>query len=99
MTAITRLVLVRGALAHLLHRAPTLNIFVGYSCPVQAIVLRGIETKVKTRQHRRHESYQLANELRQSSDDMTWLARTSAITGDARYRDYYRKISKAETAH
>jgi methyl-accepting chemotaxis protein len=58
----------------------------------QAIVLRGIETKVEQAQQRRHESYQLADELRQSSDDLTRLARTFAVTGDARYRDYYQKV-------
>lgn len=58
---------------------------------VEAIVLRGNETEVEAAQQRRHESYQLADELRQSSDDLTRFARTFAVTGDKRYRDYYWK--------
>lgn len=57
-----------------------------------AVVLRGIQTKVEDAQQRRHESYQLADELRQSSDDLTRFARTYAVTGDARYEKYYWKI-------
>jgi adenylate cyclase len=58
---------------------------------VEAIMLRGNEKAVEAAQQRRHESYQLADELRQSSDDLTRFARTYAVTGDTRYRDYYWK--------
>ncbi len=37
----------------------------------------------------RYESYLLADELRQSSDDLTRLARTYVVTGDSRYEDQY----------
>lgn len=38
----------------------------------------------------RHDSYLLADELRQSSDDLTRLARTYAVTGDEEYeREYF----------
>ncbi|MFZ1829252.1 MAG: methyl-accepting chemotaxis protein, partial [Candidatus Competibacteraceae bacterium] len=37
----------------------------------------------------RYQSYLLADELRQSSDDLTRLARTYSITGDARYEQQY----------
>lgn len=47
---------------------------------VMAVTLRGIQTKVEDAQQRRHESYQLADELRQSSDDLTRFARTYAVT-------------------
>lgn len=59
---------------------------------VEAIVLRGIESEVEEAQRRRHLSYLLADELRQSSDDLTKFARTFAVTGDTRYRDYYWRI-------
>lgn len=59
---------------------------------VQVIVLRGFEMKVEQAQERRHEAYKLADELRQSSDDLTRFARTYAVTGDAHYRDYYWKV-------
>lgn len=37
----------------------------------------------------RYESYLLADELRQSSDDLTRLARTYSVTGDPSYEDQY----------
>ncbi len=40
----------------------------------------------------RYESYLLADELRQTSDDLTRMARLYAVTGDARYRDWFREI-------
>ena len=50
------------------------------------VVLHDIQTKVENAQTRRYESYQLADELRQSSDDLTRFARTYAATGDERLR-------------
>lgn len=40
----------------------------------------------------RYDSYLLADQLRQSSDDLTRFARTYALTGDKRYRDYYLEV-------
>ena len=40
----------------------------------------------------RFESYLAADELRQSSDDLTRLARTYVLTGDSNYEDQYWKI-------
>lgn len=40
----------------------------------------------------RHTSFLLADELRQSSDDLTWMARTFVVTGDPRYKKYYQDI-------
>jgi methyl-accepting chemotaxis protein len=40
----------------------------------------------------RYHSYMLADELRQSSDDLTRLARTYVVTGDARYEQQYNDI-------
>lgn len=37
----------------------------------------------------RYQLYVLANKLRQSSDDLTELARLYVITGEKKYRDYY----------
>ena len=37
-------------------------------------------------------SYMLADELRQSSDDLTRFARTFVITGDPRYEAYYHEV-------
>ncbi len=43
-------------------------------------------------QANRYQSYLLADELRQSSDDLTRLARTYVMTGDAKYEKYYMDI-------
>jgi methyl-accepting chemotaxis protein len=40
----------------------------------------------------RYESYILADELRQSSDDLTRLARTYVVTGDSKYEQQYLDI-------
>ena len=40
----------------------------------------------------RLQSFQLADELRQSSDDLTKMARTYVVTGDPRYKKYYQSI-------
>lgn len=40
----------------------------------------------------RERAFQLADELRQSSDDLTRMARTYAVTGDERYRQYFQEI-------
>lgn len=41
---------------------------------------------------RRYESYQLADELRQSSDDLTRMVRTYAVTEDPAYEGYFQRI-------
>ena len=41
---------------------------------------------------RRYESYKLADELRQSSDDLTRMARLFVSTGDERYAGYFEEI-------
>lgn len=43
-------------------------------------------------QEMRYRSYLLADELRQSSDDLTRLARTYVLTADARYEQQYLDI-------
>jgi methyl-accepting chemotaxis protein len=43
-------------------------------------------------QENRYRSYLLADELRQSSDDLTRLARTFAVTGDSRYEEQYWQV-------
>ncbi len=43
-------------------------------------------------EERRHASFALAYELRQSSDDLTRLARTYAETGDERFQTYFGRV-------
>lgn len=40
----------------------------------------------------RYQSYLRADEVRQSSDDQTRMARTYTVTGDPRFEDYFHKI-------
>ncbi|HEX2653638.1 MAG TPA: methyl-accepting chemotaxis protein [Xanthobacteraceae bacterium] len=53
---------------------------------------QGATVDLKAVADQRYISYVLADELRQSSDDLTRLARTYAVTGDARYEDQYMQI-------
>ncbi len=46
-------------------------------------------TQVNASQEARYTSYLLADELRQSSDDLTRLARTYAVSNDPKYEDEY----------
>ena len=47
------------------------------------------EKRTIQKENVRFTSYLLADELRQSSDELTRMARTYAITGDFRYKDYF----------
>ncbi len=47
---------------------------------------------VKRSQEVRFQSHLLANELRQSIDDMTRFARTYVVTGDPKFKEYYRDV-------
>ena len=50
------------------------------------------EKKTIEKENNRFTSYLLADELRQSSDDLTRMARIYAITGDPRYKSYFNDI-------
>ena len=50
------------------------------------------ETAVAKANRARHSSYLLADELRQSSDDLTRLARTYVVSGDAKWEQQYFEI-------
>ena len=50
------------------------------------------EAGIHNSEKMRLETYMLADELRQSSDDLTRMARQYAATGDARYKGYFETI-------
>jgi len=50
------------------------------------------QRNVAAAEARQYESYKLADELRQSSDDLTRMARTYVVTGDPAYEQYFRRI-------
>ncbi|HIJ95461.1 MAG TPA: PAS domain S-box protein [Desulfuromonadales bacterium] len=50
------------------------------------------EKEIDHANDRRHTSYLLASELRQSSDDLTRMARTFVITGESKYKRQYQAV-------
>lgn len=50
------------------------------------------EKTILTSAAKRYQSYLLADELRQTSDDLTRMARTYAVTGDLKYKEYFERI-------
>jgi len=50
------------------------------------------QRSLATAEAQHYASYKLADELRQSSDDLTRMARTYVVTGDPLYEDYFRRI-------
>ncbi|OOF13098.1 methyl-accepting chemotaxis protein, partial [Salinivibrio sp. PR932] len=59
---------------------------------VTIIQLNGLMNKVDEMAQVRYASYQTADELRQSSDDLTRLGRTYVVTGDDKYEKMYMDI-------
>lgn len=59
-----------------------------------AYVWQGLATEAEIAESwaQRDRAHLLAHELRQSSDDLTRMARTYAVTGDERYRRYFQQI-------
>ena len=70
-----------GAIAALL-------IALGYVASLQV----STATRQADAEIRRHDSIKLAEDMRQSSNDLTRMVRLYAATGEPRYRDYYREI-------
>ncbi|MCP4401565.1 MAG: methyl-accepting chemotaxis protein [bacterium] len=70
---------------------------ISYSIIIAGIIVMGIlglsmsrNEKVLNKKHdQRYYSYLLADQLRQSSDELTRMARTYVITGDAKYEKIY----------
>jgi len=56
---------------------------------VFAVITYGNQRKIIASYENRYRSFLLADELRQSSDDLTRLARTYVETGDKKYEDMY----------
>ena len=52
----------------------------------------GIQKKIPARESVRYREYRLTDGLRQTSDDLTRMARLYSVTGDDRYRRYFQEI-------
>ena len=59
---------------------------------VVVVSMMRIEDQIADAQARRFLSYQLADEVRQSSDDLTRMARTYVVTQDPRFEEYFSRI-------
>ena len=57
-----------------------------------AVAMQQTQLLAEEAEERRFDSYQLADELRQSSDDLTRFARTYVTTSDERYEQYFHEI-------
>ncbi len=57
-----------------------------------AVAMQQTQTLAEAAANRRFESYRLADELRQSSDDLTRFARTYVATGDPQFEDFFRRV-------
>ena len=55
------------------------------------------EAKIAEAAERRYRSYLLADELRQSSDDLTRMARTYTVSGDPKFKEYFDRILAIRT--
>ena len=68
-----------------------LGLLVGALFLVTTLQLRGATSQARA-ENRRHESFGLADSMRQSSNDLTRMVRLYVSTGDTRYRDYFNEI-------
>src|SRR5262245_10255557 len=66
-------------------------ILIGGSLYVVSLAVQA-QADIASAEARRYHSYQLADGLRQSSDDLTRMARLYVVTGDPRYRQYFDEI-------
>lgn len=55
-------------------------------------VIVGGQQELAETENRRYQAYKLADELRQSSDDLTRMARTYVVTGNPVFEQYFRDI-------
>ena len=73
-----------------LHRWLTLGIFIVFAATL--VVYTWAEKQINRANELRQQSFFLANELRQSSDDLTRMVRTYVVTGDPIYKRKYQEI-------
>ena len=75
-------------------------LFLTFSLLIAALVAQAVVAVLQTQASedlkeatsRRHRSFLLADELRQSSDELTRFARTYVVTGDERFKRYFRMV-------
>ena len=72
------------------------SVLVGLMAGVVYVMVLVVDNQsaVAEADQRRYESYKLADELRQSSDDLTRMARTYVVTGDPAFEAHFNQILK-----
>jgi len=68
-----------------------LTVLAAFAFVIVTLMVRN-ENRIADGQARRFLSYQLADEVRQSSDDLTRMARTYVVTGEPRFEEYFNRI-------
>ncbi|MES2684649.1 MAG: response regulator [Pseudomonadota bacterium] len=79
---------VRNAVALMLGTIAALLLGLGYVTTWQ-LRTAALQAEAETR---RHESFRIAESMRQSSDQLTMMVRLYVSTGEVRYRDYFEEI-------
>ena len=59
---------------------------------VNSFISRKKANELAEAERQKYQSYQLADELRQSSDDLTRMARTYAVTGKEKYQKFFDRV-------
>ena len=59
---------------------------------VNSFISRKKANELAEAERQKYQSYQLADELRQSSDDLTRMARTYAVTGKEKYQKFFGRV-------
>lgn len=70
----------------------TILIILLFSLLLSLIMMERLQVSIEETANMRHDSYKLADELRQSSDDLTKLARLYVMTGEQKYADYFQEV-------
>ena len=86
--AVTSRLSIRRTLAILLG---VLGVLVAAVFVLTTLQLRGANLQTEA-ENRRTESFRLADQMRQTSNDLTRMVRMYVATGDPRFRDHYEEI-------
>ena len=82
-------IIMKLTIRHLCTGIVALNVLAAVSLVLAWVFYSEQQDRVTAAQNSRYESYLLADEMRQSSDDLTRLARTYVVTGDDAYERQY----------
>ena len=58
-----------------------------------------LNSSISNEEHNRELAFRVVDELRQSSDDLTRMARLYVVTGDSNYLQYFNEIPRRTPRH